>query len=270
MRGSGGTRAVRSKPGLSGLLALCLTLLNAALLNTVLLSTAAPARASTLVADLSQHLVAITTGFAGTDVLLFGATEGEGEVVVIVRGPDRPVIMHRKSRVLGVWVNTAKMTFERAPSFYAIASSRPLAEIAQETVLARQQMGLDRLRLELPRAKASENVAAAWRAGLIRNHESVGLYRAEVGRVVFLGNRLFRARIHLPANVPTGTYQVEVFLLQDGRVVSAQTTPLNVSKIGAEAEIYDFAHQSAPLYGLIAILVALMAGWAAHLAFRKA
>ncbi len=240
------------------------------LVAACLLAPAAAPKANTLVADLSDHLVAISTGFAGTDVLLFGATEGKGDVVVIVRGPDRAVAVHRKSRVLGVWVNTAQMTFDRAPSFYAIASSRPLAEVAPSTVLARHQMGLDMLRLELPRAKASANVAQEWRAGLIRNHEALGLYRAEVGRVRFLGNRLFRVGIHLPANVPTGTYQVEVFHLQEGRVVSAQTTPLQVSKVGAEAAIYDFAYQNSALYGLIAILVALMAGWAAHMAFRKA
>jgi uncharacterized protein (TIGR02186 family) len=234
------------------------------------LAPAGAAKANTLVADLSRHLVAISTGFAGTDVLLFGATEGKGDVVVIVRGPDRAVAVHRKSRVLGVWVNTAQMTFDRAPSFYSISSSRPLAEIAPSTVLARHQMGLDNLRVELPRAKASANVAQEWRAGLIRNHEAQGLYHVEVGRVTFLGNRLFRAGINLPANVPTGTYQVEVFHLQEGRVVSAQTTPLQVSKVGAEAAVYDFAHQNSALYGLIAILVALMAGWAAHMAVRKA
>ncbi len=42
-------------------------------------------KASTLVADLSRHLVAISTGFAGTDVLLFGDTEGKGDLVVFVR-----------------------------------------------------------------------------------------------------------------------------------------------------------------------------------------
>ena len=256
----GRARAVRSRPRVAGLLALC----------AALSSGTVSAQENTLVADLSQHLVAITTGFAGANVLLFGAIEGPGEVVVIVRGPDRPVVMRRKSRVLGVWVNTARMTFDRAPSYYAVASSRPLAEIAPETVLAREEMGIRYLRLDLPRAKASPNVAAEWRAGLIRNHQRDGLYQPEIAPVRFLGNRLFRAEFKLPANVPTGEYQVKVFLLQDGRVVSAQTTPLNVSKIGAEAEIYDFAHQSAPLYGLIAILVALMAGWAAHLAFRKA
>ncbi len=240
------------------------------LVSACLMMPAGAPKASTLVADLSRHLVAISTGFAGTDVLLFGATEGKGDVVVIVRGPDRPVVVHRKSRVLGVWVNTAKMTFDRAPSFYAIASSRPLADIAPSTVLARHQMGLGNLRLALSWAKASANVAQEWRAGLIRNHEAQGLYRVEVGRVTFLGNRLFRAGIHLPANVHTGTYQVEVFHLQGGRVVSAQTTPLQVSKIGLQAEIYDFAYQNSALYGMIAILVALMAGWAAHLAFRKA
>ncbi len=240
------------------------------LVSACLLAPAGAPKANTLVADLSDHLVAISTGFAGADVLLFGATEGEGDVVVIVRGPDRAAAVHRKSRVLGVWVNTAQMTFDRAPSFYAVASSRPLAEVAPSTVLARHQMGLDNLRLELPRAKASANVAQEWRAGLIRNHEALGLYRAEVGRVRFLGNRLFRIGIHLPANVPTGTYQVQVFHLREGRVVSAQTTPLQVSKVGAEAAIYDFAHQQSALYGLIAILVALMAGWAAHMAFRKA
>ncbi len=240
------------------------------LVAACLLALAGAAKANTLVADLSRHLVAISTGFAGADVLLFGATEGDGDVVVIVRGPDRPVVVHRKSRVLGIWVNTAEMAFDRAPSFYAISSSRPLAEIAPSTLLARHQMGLDNLRLELTRAKVSAEVAQGWRAGLIRNHEAQGLYRAGVGRVTFLGNRLFRAEFDLPSNVRTGTYQVEVFHLQGGRVVSAQTTPLQVSKVGAEAVVYDFAYQHSALYGMIAILVALVAGWAAHMAFRKA
>ncbi len=238
----------------------------------ILVALAAPARAATdtIVADLSQHLVAITTGFAGADVLLFGAIEGKGDVVVVVRGPDRPVVVRRKRRILGVWVNTARMTFERVPSFYAVASSRPLAEIAPETVLAREEMGIQYLRLDLPSAKASPIVAAEWRAGLVRNHQRDKLYVTEVGRVVFLGNRLFRAEFELPANVPTGEYQVKVVFLRDGRVIKAQTTPLTVEKIGTEAFIYDFAQQHSAWYGLIAIIVALMAGWLGHMAFRKA
>jgi uncharacterized protein (TIGR02186 family) len=237
-------------------------------LLTVLLY--APAlRAAPIVVDLSEHLVKVTTAFAGAELLLFGAVEEPGDVVVIVQGPTRPVTMHRKSRVFGIWANTANMTFEDVPGFYAIASTRPLEEVAPATVLARNEMGLENLRLELPRAKASPNVAQAWREALIRNQQSSGLYPTKVGEVEFLGDRLFRTDLRLPANVPTGAYEARVYYLTDGRVVSAQTTPLFVSKVGVEAEIFDFAYEQSALYGVIAILVALMAGWLAHVAFRR-
>lgn len=233
------------------------------------LAVAGPLRAAPLVADLSKHLVAITTGFAGTDVLLFGAVDGPGDVVVIIWGPPEQVVMHRKSRIAGIWINTAQMTFERVPSFYSVASSRSLDEIASEHVLSRLEMGVERLNLPLPHAKASPNIARNWRDALIRNKQRLGHYAREVGQVIFLGENLFRTLVEFPANVPTGTYQIEVYLLRDGRVISAQTTPLIVGKIGLEAEVYDFAHNYAAVYGLIAILVALVAGWLAHVAFRR-
>ena len=222
-----------------------------------------------LVADLSEHLVAITTGFAGTDVLLFGATDDEGDVVVVVRGPSHSIPLHRKSEVLGIWVNTASMRFDRVPSFYAVAASRPLHELASNAELDRHEIGLEHLELKLPRAKASENVAMQWREALIRTHVNADLFQPQVGRVAFLGNRLFRAEFHLPANVPTGSYQVQVFLIRDQRVQGAQITPLIVSKIGVQAEIFDFAHQRSALYGLVAISLALFAGWLGNVAFRK-
>ncbi len=235
---------------------------------TVLLH-APPLRAAPIVVDLSEHLVRITTAFAGAELLLFGAVEEPGDVVVIVQGPTRPVTMHRKSKFLGIWVNTANMTFEEVPGFYAISSTRPLGEIAAPTVLARNEMGVENLRLELPRAKASPNVAQDWRDALIRNKRRSGLYSTEIGRVEFLGNRLFRTDLRLPANVPTGAYEAKVYYLVDGQVVSAQTTPLFVNKVGVEAVIFDFAYEQSALYGVIAILIALMAGWLAHIAFRR-
>jgi uncharacterized protein (TIGR02186 family) len=113
-------------------------------------------------------------------------------------------------------------------------------------------------------------VAAEWRAGLVRNHQRLGLYQSEIRPITVQFDRLFRAQLALPANVPTGKYQVQIYLLRDGRVVSARSRGLDVERVGAEAVVYDFAHQNSALYGLIAILVALMAGWVAHLAFRKA
>lgn len=240
-----------------------------ALLLALLVGPAAPLKPNALVADLSNHLVAITTGFAGADVLLFGAVDGPGDVVVIVRGPKSSVVMHRKSRLAGIWVNTASMTFDAVPSFYSVAATRPLDEIASAAVRARNEIGLDFVQLDLPHAKASQNIANEWRAALKRAKQRLGLYSTAVGRVSFLGNQLFRTDIFFPANVPTGAYQVQVYLLREGQVVGAQTTPLIVSKLGLEAEVFDFAHNQSALYGVIAVLVALVAGWLAHIVFRK-
>ncbi len=80
----------------------------------------AAGRADAVVADLSSHLVAITTGFTGASVVLFGATDGPGDVIAVVRGPDRPVTVWRKSEIAGIWANTDSMSFARVPSFYAV------------------------------------------------------------------------------------------------------------------------------------------------------
>lgn len=242
----------------------------AALALAVLLAAApGPARAQQVVADLSRHLVAITTGFVGTDVLLFGAIDGDGDVVVIVRGPDRREVVRRKARVGGIWVNVEEQVFADAPAFYAVAASRPVAEILSPRLRDRHRIGTESLDLQAARPLDAARLAQ-FRDALVRNKVRQGLYLGQPGRVAFLGNRLFRTDLRFPANVPTGTYTVEVLLVRGGGVVSAQTTPLLISKIGIGAEIYRFAHRYAALYGIIAILIALAAGWLASVAFRKA
>lgn len=228
----------------------------------------APARAQALIADLSDHLVRITTGFTGSKVLLFGAIEGEGDIVVVVRGPMNRAVVRRKGRIAGVWVNRDRVNFDSVPAFYSVAASRPLAEFLPRAVAARHQIGTANLRLTAE-APGDADRARAYRDALVRNQVRIGLYSDVAGRVTFLGKRLFRTSVVFPANVPTGTYTVEVYLVREGEVVGAQTTPLEIRKAGLEAEIFNFAHNSQVLYGLIAIVLALVAGWAAGEIFRR-
>ncbi|MBM3491030.1 MAG: hypothetical protein FJX68_11365 [Alphaproteobacteria bacterium] len=226
------------------------------------------AAAQSLVADISDHLVAVTTDFAGTELLLFGAVERPGRVVVVVRGPLQTLVVRRKERVLGVWINRLATTFVDVPAFYAIASSAPLAEVASASELARQEFGLRYLRLN-PASGAQSDPDGGFRAALVRVKQREGLYSEGLEQVSFLGERLFRARIPLPANVPTGSYVATVFLLVDGEVVAAQTSPLVVSKLGTGARIARVAEHDAAIYGLFAILLALSAGWLGSIAFRQ-
>ena len=226
------------------------------------------AGAQDLVADLSSHLIAVTTGFAGTSLLLFGATQGEGDVVVVVRGPDRPEEVRQKKRRLGIWVNRDFVNYATVPSFYVIASSRALAEIAPESVRRQFQLGLDELKLGVDPKQSDEN-KVKFTAALLRNKLNAGLFAQAEGRVRFLGPRLFRTDVQFPSNVPTGDYIAVVYLIRDGQVTTAQTTPLNVSKLGTSAQVSDFAHTWPALHGAVAVAISVLAGFAAAAALRK-
>jgi uncharacterized protein (TIGR02186 family) len=228
-----------------------------------------PAEAVPVVADLSKYVISIDSGFTGTDVLLYGAVEEEGDLVVVVRGPGESVSIRRKDRVAGIWMNQDEVEFQDVPSFYMVASNRPLDEIAQRNFRELHQIGLDVMRLTPVVARPDEEVEP-FREALVRNRRREGLYSESIGAMKFLSNRLFSTSVQFPANVPEGAYRAEVFLIRDGKMISAETTPLFINKTGFLWQINFYAHSQPELYGIAAILIALFAGWIAAVAFRKA
>lgn len=240
-----------------------------AVLLATLIVRPGPGRAQALMADLSSDLIAITTGFTGTDLVLFGAADGPGDVIVVVTGPPRDIIVRKKSQVAGVWINTRRLTFTGVPSYYAVFSSRPLNDITTPSMQQLQHLGLDNLRLETVQRRSLEETAA-FRAALFDEQRRNRLYAASVGKVRFLGQRLFRADIPFPADVPIGAYSVEVYLVRDHAVVAALQRPFQVQQVGVDAAVNEFADRQALLYGIIAVLGAGLAGWLAALPFRNA
>ena len=229
----------------------------------------APASSQSIVTDLSTSEVAISTGFTGAELLLFGATEGFGDIVVTVVGPKRDEIIRRKERVAGIWVNGTSVTFENAPAYYRTAASKPLSEIAAPEVLEKLQIGSSRIDLSTRSSRGAETILE-FRDAFIRSKKRQALYSEDISDIKITRGRLFRSTIPFPVNVPIGTYEVTVHLFKHGRLVSSEKTPLTVQKVGLEAKIYDFAHDHAAWYGLIAIAIALVAGWLAGVIFRRA
>jgi len=229
----------------------------------------APAAADEIAADLSQHLIAITSSFTGTSVVLFGATDGPGDIIAVVRGPEREMTVWRKHRIAGIWANAESVEFRNVPSFYAVASSRPIEEALPPDAAALHRIGVENLGLETTAAMPPER-RTLFTAALIRQQQRAGRFPVRVEPIEFVGERLFRADIAFPSSVPTGAYSVDVFLIRNRGVAGGQTTPLIVSKVGVDAAVFDFANGSAAAYGAIAVLVAVVAGWLASLPFRTA
>ncbi len=225
------------------------------------------ARSAEIVADLTSHLIAIGSGFTGASVVLFGAIEGPADVIAVVRGPARDTTIWRKGKVAGIWVNAQSVTFNNVPSFYTVAASRPIDEVLAPNAAALYRIGTANLKLEVKPPETPET-GRRFADALITEQQRAGLFGESPLKISFLDERLFRTTIAFPANVPTGSYLVEVFLVRDRDVVGGQTTPLVVSKVGLDAAVSDFATRQSAAYGAIAVVTALVAGWLASLPFR--
>lgn len=237
------------------------------------LTTALPATARELVVDISEKIVPITASFDGSDLLLFGTVEPGADIVVIVRGPIHDQLIRRKKKVLGVWANGAQLTFKNVPSYYFMASNRPIEEFVPRKIARERQIGYEDMILTPKEGSTTpgldKGVIDIFRKAMIRVKQDQGLYRKHNGNVHFIGDRLFRTKLQFPNNIPVGSYGVDVFVFRDGRIADEKTTILGVQKFGVEAQVYNFAHRNALSYGILAILLAAMAGWFANILFRK-
>jgi uncharacterized protein (TIGR02186 family) len=228
-----------------------------------------------ILAQVSQKQVDIVTNFSGANILLFGTVQGvpksvKPEVVVILRGPNVPVVVRHKSRVAGIWMNTRSVNFRTSPSYYALASTGPLDKIADRTWRAVYEIGIDWLHFSpMEGSGSSAQKIAEFRDGFIGMRQRLGLFSENPNGVELIDNTLFLTRLTLPARVPVGQYRAECYLFLNGKFADRTTLTLKVEKSGVERSIYDAAHKSPFLYGLFAVLVALIAGWIASSVVRR-
>ena len=225
-----------------------------------------------LVPDVSQREVQILYSFTGADLLLFGAIVYPGgvrpdkpaDIVVVLKGPEQSIQMREKQKVAGIWVNADSARFESAPSFYAMASSRPISQIVDERTAAIYELGVDKLQLS-PSSLNDSAELNRFQAGLVDLRDRAGLFVERQGTVEITD----RARLPLSARVIVGDYTAETFLVQDGRVVAAAVRDITVRKSGFEQFMAVAAEDWPFLYGLTAIAIAVAMGWAAGAIARR-
>jgi uncharacterized protein (TIGR02186 family) len=237
------------------------------------LAAALPARGEDLVSGLSQDKIQITSSYSGTDIVVFGAIENmtspDGkDVVVVIRGPMTDFTTRRKARVAGIWVNSDRVVVRGMPAYYYLTSTRAIGLLASEDTLSHYDLGLD----NIEPAAATTPVAAkleTYRQAIMRARERQGLYAERAKGVEFLGPSLFRVRIPVPASVPRGNYNAEVYLIRDGAIVSAQSSPLFIEQAGLERGLFNFAHDWPLAYGVSAVVMSLLLGWLSSFVFRQ-
>ncbi len=241
-------------------------------LAALLMLLALPAKAEEIVLGLSRDEVAITATFEGSEILIFGAIKRDAPapddedlgVIVTVAGPDEPVTVRKKDRRLGIWVNTESVDVDVAPTFYAVATNRPLTEILTFTEDLNTRISTQRA---IRSVGATIENAESFTRALIRIRAGQGLYQTLPTGVLVEEETLFRTLIPLPANLTEGDYKAEIYLTRGRQIVDLYTTVIPVKKVGLERWLYNLAHDNAFLYGLMSLSIAIAAGWGASAIF---
>lgn len=241
-----------------------------ALLALVCLLLLTGARDPILVPEISQHEVQVRQGFRGTELLLFGAIltpEGtragqDYDIVVVLKGPTRSIVLREKQRIAGIWVNAESTEFRSAPTFFAVASSRPIKQIVDDKTAAIYELGLPWLQLS-PIGAYDPKEQARFSAGLVDLMRREGLYKDDPAGVKVSEQVLYQARIALPSSVQTGSYTAETFAINKGRVVASAISRVEVKKQGFERAVAQFAEYNGFLYGLLAVALSVAMGFMA-------
>jgi len=229
-----------------------------------------------LVPDVSQSRIDIRYSFTGAELLLFGAilypggrvpTE-QADIAVVVKGPLQPLVVREKKKVAGIWMNVESTRFRSAPSFYAVASSRPLSKLVDERAAAIYELGVQNLQLS-PGPGQPADVQRRFEAGFVDLMQRQALYVEDPHGVRITDGVLYRGSVFIPARVPVGNYTAETFLIKDGRVIAGAVRDIRIEKRGFERFVAKAAARWSLVYGLVAVILSLLFGWAAAVIFRR-
>lgn len=229
-----------------------------------------------LVPDVSSRAIDIQYSFTGEELLLFGAIlypgqrlpDDRADIVVVLKGPVRPIVLREKRRIAGLWVNASSIRLRTSPGFYAIGSSRPIDKLVDERTAAIFELGLSNLSMS-PTGFSEARKLERFEGGLIDLYRRLGLFYENPAAVEITEGVLYRARIPVPARVPVGTYRAETYLISRGRVLAVASRDVQIRKAGFERFVALAAQRHGFLYGLSAVALSLLLGYAASAIFRR-
>jgi uncharacterized protein (TIGR02186 family) len=239
---------------------------------------AGPAPRESIDIGLSTDTVTITSDFSGADLTIFGAVEnadpllmrqGRYDIVVVLEGPSRPVTVRKKDRVFGIWINTQSVDFENVPASYLVSTTRATQDITDDRTYQQLSLGINHIFLQPAHAGDKPEKLAEFSQALRNTKRQKGLYGERVGGVRFLSNTLFRASVALPASVPLGTHKARAFLFKNSKFIGETSAQLHIAKSGFEQTVYRTAHEDSLIYGLFAVLLAMVTGWLGRIIFRR-
>ncbi|MEW6276846.1 MAG: TIGR02186 family protein [Bacillota bacterium] len=250
-------------------------------LLTVLLTFAGgapPALAAGVTVAVAPKEIDVGLDFRGQAVELTGTVPEGSDVFIKVVSPARNVNLTRKGKAGFLWMNVAQAEVEGIPKMYQIFSSRKINDLPAGL---RAEMGVDqnfqavRDACRVKEISGNQLRLLAGDAGkeyldaLINLYQRDNLYAVRENAVQKSGNR-FRVSVPLPASVAFGETLVSVYAVDvaNGKILGEAKNNFAARPVGLVGLERAMAKTNGPLYGILAIYIALAAGLVIDLLFN--
>lgn len=241
----------------------------AALAGLVLQGLAAPAyvSAGASILEVIPKDVRIAESFRGALVTISADIPKGGSTVVEIKGPVHDDHLLKQGRKGGLWMSVGEVTVHGAPSVYLVMSSPDLPASKES------QWGYDALqkRMEFGGATSKEGAGALFQE-FVKLKESEGLYGVFPNSLKVVGSSDDRSTVEgqlmLPSNIAPGKYTISLSVLNSGKLLDQTSFELPVNMVGLPGILASLAYQHAVLYGLIAVMIAIITGFAMGFLFK--
>jgi uncharacterized protein (TIGR02186 family) len=228
-----------------------------------------------ITAKANHDHIAIDFSYHGSTVTVRGESEAGVDLVVKITSPDGHQTMNRKGKVAAIlWMNVGSLTFAKAPNLYEVFSTRKLDEILSPEERAAHVIGYDALEAHVeidPAGSAQEK--AKWFREFVAFKESSKLYTVgsepiETKRLAN-GRQQYMLSTRWAHQAPPGEYTVAVYAIEEGRVSETAECKVHVEQTGIVKTLASMARDSAALYAILSIGIALSAGFGVSMVLRK-
>lgn len=230
----------------------------------ILLLFATQLRADDLSVRLTPSTIRMGTFYAGAQVRVDGECARDAKVIVVIKGNEVAESFNVKGRVGPIWVNTGKVRTSGVPSLFLLFSPEPASNFLRPDAVEKYNLDLASLKKQLriePKSMDQDLI----RSNYIKLKLGEDTYRLMNGAVKMgeagANGAPFAIEFQWPKKAPPGTYEVSVYECRSGEVTRELHTPLAVAEVGFPAFMASLARDHASLYGVLAVIVTMIAGF---------
>lgn len=236
-----------------------------------LLTLVLPCQSQAVTCQATPSLIQITMGYHGVPVEIKGESAPGDDVIVKVTSAPADAHLKYKGKAAGIfWMKLGTLIFKNIPATYLVSTSAPVGTALSLAARDQNGIGFDALQKVVEiKAEHGDLPAGDWFKEFLEFKKNEKVYSFKEGDVQVSANGGYTLTLNWPFQAQPGVYTVEVITAKNGEITGKSDTSVKVEMTGMVAKISDLASNQRALYGTLAILVALIVGFAVGNIFKK-